>query len=265
MRRFRSLVGVSALLVATGAWAGPAAPVALAKVRTVVTIQFDDGVADQAGTLAILKAHGMHATFFVNSAVVGDAEHMSWRQLKKLAAAGNEIAGHTLHHVGLKALKTAEARKEVCGDRNRLLKRGFEPTSFAYPFGSYDSGTEDVVRDCGYNSGRGVSGISYKGGRAVYAETIPPLDAYSTRTPPNPKQGATLATLKDYVRQAEQHGGGWVQFVFHHLCDGCDAYSVTVPTFTALLDWLEGRTGRGTVVRTTAQVIGGTVKGPVQP
>jgi len=34
----------------------------------VVSIQFDDGVADQYGTLPILSAHGMHATFYVNTA-----------------------------------------------------------------------------------------------------------------------------------------------------------------------------------------------------
>src|SRR5262249_46519913 len=49
--------------------------------QTVVTIQFDDGVADQMAALPILQAHGMHATFFVNSAVIGDAAHMSWNDL----------------------------------------------------------------------------------------------------------------------------------------------------------------------------------------
>jgi peptidoglycan/xylan/chitin deacetylase (PgdA/CDA1 family) len=42
-----------------------------------VTIQFDDGVADQYGALAMLNAHAMHATFYVNSALVGDAAHMT--------------------------------------------------------------------------------------------------------------------------------------------------------------------------------------------
>lgn len=58
-----------------------------------MTIQFDDGVADQFGTLEILNFHHMHATFFVNGAVIGDAEHMSRQQLKDLVAAGNEIGG----------------------------------------------------------------------------------------------------------------------------------------------------------------------------
>src|SRR4029453_3914633 len=106
-------------------------------------------------------------------------------QLADLAAPGNEGAGHTLNHVNLKPLKTAEARVEVCQDRNNLIVHGFQPTSFAYPFGTFDDGSKQVGGDCGYNRGRGVAGGT---------EKIPPLDAYATRTPPNPKQGTTIET-----------------------------------------------------------------------
>jgi len=224
--------------------------------QTVVTIQFDDGVADQYTARSILSAHGMHATFFINSGVTGDSAHMTWSQLQDLFADGNEIAGHTLTHANLKKLKTAPARQEVCGDRVNLFNHGFQPTSFAYPFGSYDSAAKQVVADCGYNSARTVSGGT---------ETIPPLDAYATRTPPNPKQGTTLATIESYVTQAEQSGGGWVELVFHHVCSGCDAYSISAANLSALLDWLQPRSAIGTVVKTTNQVIGGMVKPPVNP
>ena len=229
---------------------------------TVVTIQFDDGDADQIGALPILDTHGMHATFYVNSGFIGDATHMTWAQLGDLYAAGNEIGGHTLTHENIKKLKTGPARQQVCGDRVNLFDHGFQPTSFAYPFGSIDAGAEQVVSDCGYNSGRGVAGVN---DRRVFGETIPPLDAYATRTPPNPKQGTTLATIEGYVTAAEDNGGGWVQLVFHHLCDQCDAYSITPANFTALLDWLQPRATQGTVVETTTQVVGGAVQPPVGP
>jgi peptidoglycan/xylan/chitin deacetylase (PgdA/CDA1 family) len=229
----------------------------------VVTIQFDDGTADQLGTLPLLQGHGMAATFYVNSGFIGDSEHLSWTDLHTLLDAGNEIAGHTLEHVDLKPLTTAEARQQVCVDRNNLLAQGFPATSFAYPFGSFDAGSELVVHDCGYNSGRGVSGISKNG---PFAETIPPLDPYATRTPPNPKKATKLSTLETEVRDAEANGGGWVQFVFHHLCANCDAYSVTPEKLTALLDFLQGEVAAGRVsVQTTAQVIGGPVQPPVAP
>jgi cytochrome c5 len=131
--------------------------------------------------------------------------------------------------------------------------------AFAYPFGAIDSGAEHVVADCGYNSGRGVSGVD---DRRTFAETIPPVDAYATRAPPNPKQNTTLATIESYVTAAEQDGGGWVQLVFHHLCNQCDAYSISPADFTALLDWLEPRAASGTAVQTTSQVIGGPALPP---
>lgn len=246
-----------ALVALSGAGSVPAAT-----APTVVTIQFDDGTADQYGALAILNAHGMHATFYVNSGTIGDATHLSWSHLQDLAAAGNEIAGHTVTHVNIKKLKTGPARQEVCGDRVALFDHGFQPVSSAYPFGSFDADSKAVVAACGYNSGRGVSGVN---DRRVFAETIPPLDAYATRTPPNPKQGTTLATIEGYVTAAEDNGGGWVQLVFHHLCDQCDAYSITPANFTALLDWLQPRAAAGTTVETTAGVVGGPVQPPVAP
>jgi peptidoglycan/xylan/chitin deacetylase (PgdA/CDA1 family) len=256
-RTFVLAVLVSTAVALAGAGSAPAAT-----APTVVTIQFDDGTADQYGALAILNAHGMHATFYVNSGVIGDAAHLSWAQLTDLAVDGNEIAGHTVTHANIKKLKTGPARQEVCGDRVALFDHGFKPVSFAYPFGSFDADSKAVVAACGYNSGRGVSGVN---DRRVFAETIPPLDAYATRTPPNPKQSTTLATIEGYVTAAENNGGGWVQLVFHHLCDQCDAYSISPANFIALLDWLQPRAATGTTVKTTAEVVGGPVQPPVQP
>jgi len=257
-----ALPAIGALTALLCGWAVSPAPAAAA-ASTVVTIGFDDGTADQLGALPILQAHGMTATFFVNTGSIGDPEHLSPADLHTLSAAGNEIAGHTLNHVNLAPLTTAEARQEVCTDRNTLLAEGFPATSFAYPFGSFDSGTEQIVRDCGYNSGRGVAGISKMG---PFAETIPPLDPYATRTPPNPKKSTKLSTLEAYVLNAEANGGGWVQFVFHRLCEQCGPYAITPAKLAAFLDFLQGEVASGRVtVQTTAQVIGGPVQPPVLP
>jgi len=260
-RRTRYLLAVTLLIAACVAGLATFhGRVAAATSTTVVTIQFDDGNADAYLALAMLNAHAMHATYYVNTGFIGDSSHLSWSQLQDLFAAGNDIGGHTLTHTNLKKLKTADARHQVCLDRDNLISHGLQPTAFAYPFGSFDSGTEQVVAYCGYNSGRGVSGVN---DTRVFAETIPPSDPYATRTPPNPKQGTTVATIESYVTSAELHGGGWVQLVFHHICSSCDAYSITQSDFEALLDWLQPRAATGTVVETTAQVIGGPFNPPV--
>jgi peptidoglycan/xylan/chitin deacetylase (PgdA/CDA1 family) len=251
-----------AALVAAGALLLLQHSKASATVQTVVTIQFDDGNADQYQALTMLNAHSMHATFYVNTGFIGDSTHLSYAQLQNLFAAGNDIGGHTLTHTDLKKLKTADARMQVCQDRDNLITNGLQPTAFAYPFGSFDSGTEQIVAACGYNSGRGVSGVN---DTKVFAETIPPADPYATRTPPNPKQGTTDATIEGYVTAAEQHGGGWAQLVFHHICNQCDAYSITAANFQALLDWLQGQAANGVLIETTNQVIGGPFNPPVAP
>jgi peptidoglycan/xylan/chitin deacetylase (PgdA/CDA1 family) len=270
MLRFRARLGILILAAAVALttslpiWAVPV-PSAAASTPTVVTLGFDDGTVDQfTNGFPILAAHGMRATFFVNTGPIlaGDPAHMTWADLHALASAGNEITGHTIDHADLKPLSVAAAEHEVCDDRNTLLAQGFAPESFAYPFGSFDATSETVVHYCGYNSGRGVAGISKSG---PFGETIPPADAYATRTPPNPKKATKLSTLESYVRNAETdtQSTDWVQFVFHHVCDKstgghCGAYSISLPKLTAFLDFLQGEVTAGRiVVETTAQVIGG--------
>ncbi len=262
MTRLRVLPGwrmrvMASVLLALGcAYAGPSIARA-APQPTVITIQFDDGSADVYQWISSLSNHGFPATFYVNSGTIGTTGHLTWPQLTALAQAGNDIGSHTIDHVDLKKLKLADARFQVCQDRVNLASHGLQPESFAYPYGDYNSTVEtQVVQYCGDNSARTVTGVNDK---TVFAETIPPLDPYATRTPPDPKQGTTLATIEGYVTAAEQNGGGWVQLTFHHICSGCDAYSVTPANMQSLLDWLNTQVTAGTVVvESTRQVIGGS-------
>jgi peptidoglycan/xylan/chitin deacetylase (PgdA/CDA1 family) len=265
--RPRLLISVAAagtLMASASIWA-ISAPLATASTQVVVTLGFDDGTVDQfTNGFPILAAHGLHATFFVNTGPIlaGDPAHMTWADLHTMFSAGNEIAGHTIDHADLKPLSVAAAEHEACDDRNTLLAQGFAPESFAYPFGSFDATSEAVVHYCGYNSGRGVAGVRKTG---PFGETIPPADAYATRTPPNPKTSTKLSTLESYVLNAETdtQSTDWVQFVFHRVCDKstgghCGAYSISPPKLSAFLDFLQGEVSAGrVVVETTAQVIGG--------
>jgi hypothetical protein len=54
-----------------------------------------------------------------------------------------------------------------------------------------------------------------------------------------------------------------VQLTFHHICNSCDAYSITATYMQSLLDWLSTQVTTGAVaVKTTEQVIGGTYVTP---
>jgi len=249
----------------------PAAP-----INTVVSLTFDDGVAEQYAARSMLAAHNMHGTFFVNSGRIDTSSYyLTLSQLRDLASDGNEIAGHTVQHADLTGLSSAEAAREVCNDRMNLLNWGFEPTNLAYPYGHTNAAVKQIVADCGYNSARQVGDIRtpVNGGCAgcAVAESIPPADPYYTRAPDSVDGTWSLADIETLVTQAESNGGGWVQLTFHHIAEGggADSYSITPANFNALLDWLQQRAGTGTAVKTVKEVIGGSLKpgvsGPVPP
>ena len=270
-RRHRAMIASAVTLVATSI--GWSQPVSTARAATpiaivIVTIGFDDGTISQYDTLPVLNAHHMNATFFVNSGPIlaGDPDHMSVGQLQDLVDAGNEIGGHTIDHANIQPLSTAEATREVCVDHATLTGPGFgfTVTSFAYPFGSYDATSEAIVASCGYTSARTVSGVSIHVNKDKLGETLPPFDPYATRTPQNPKKATKLATMEQYVLNAEagvQATGQslWIQFVFHEYCDAhCGAYTVQPAKFAALLDFLQREVGYSRVsVQTTAEAIAG--------
>ena len=231
-----------------------------AAARTVVSFTFDDGDVDQMAAAQVLHKNGMSGTFYIVTGAVGAPNYLSLADLHELAAEGHEIAGHTVSHLELPHVTAAEARRQVCDGRDTLIDWGFHPTSFAFPGGVYSPATEAIVRECGFNSARTVVGLRSPGcPRCTVAETIPPKDPYAIRVPGQVGGTWTLATLKNVVKTAERHGGGWLPFVFHHMCAAspCSSLTVRVSLLNAFAKWLAKRRSAGTVVKTVGEVIGG--------
>ena len=267
--KLRASVILAVLLSATAlTWTDPPAP-ASAAAPTIVTIEWHDGNADQRGVLRILRRHGMHATFLVNTGPIlaGDPGTLTVPDLQALFAAGNEIGGHTLDHVNVQPLSTADARFQVCTDRNNLLRMGLEPRSFAYPFASFDDASEDVAHYCNYDDASATAGLTLKG---PVANSVPPSDPYAVRTVNAVKKSTKLATLEKYVFAAEAaaqaDGSAWTVLVFHHLCDAhCGPYVISKTKFRAFLSFLGAEAANGVVVQTMGDVVGGVVKVSCDP
>ena len=233
----------------------------LRRADTIVSLTFDDAGADQYAARPILAAHGMAGTFYVISGLAGrDAYYMTWDQIRDLADDGNEIGGHTLDHVKLTTVPAAEQRRQVCDDRRNLIARGYHPTSFAYPESDVNRNAEAVVKDCGYRSGRAVGDVDCD--ECTTAESVPPPDPYRTRTPEPVSSSTSLAEMQGWITNAEKHGGGWIQLVFHHICDGCSESAITARDLDLLLTWLAAREWRGTVVKTVADALHSDPVGP---
>ncbi|WP_412543153.1 polysaccharide deacetylase family protein [Longispora sp. K20-0274] len=235
---------------------------------TVVSLTFDNTTASQytVGFQRALQPHGVGATFFVNSGLVGASPNqMSWSQLAALAANGSEIGGKTVDgSIAVSGTDNHQAKvDEVCNDRQALLQHGLNPISFAYPFGAWDGPAQDIVRNCGYGTGRAGGGLSPTGPQ--YAETLPPRDWFGTYAYA-PSGQATLADLQGLVTGAAAGGGGWSQVVVQSVCsqqfDPANYAACTstwgwmeLDVLNAFLDWIQqagqpGGAPDGAVLRT---------------
>jgi peptidoglycan/xylan/chitin deacetylase (PgdA/CDA1 family) len=229
---------------------------------TVVSLTFDDGNLDQyTNAFPILQAHHMVGTFYI---ITGEANNLSGSmtlsQLQALYSAGNEIAGHTVLHPYLSQVSTDEATREICDGRNTLLNWGFPVTDFAYPHSDQNSTIEGIVKQCGYDSARSDGQIKSPDGclsGCPLAETIPPADPYLIKSPDSIQDTWSVSDIEGLVTQAENGGGGWINLIFHHICDNaCDPYSITPANFSAVLDWLQTQ---NISIKTVNQVMGGPV------
>lgn len=119
-----------------------------------VALTFDDGYADNAlVALPLLRRHGLRATFFIVTGLVGREGYMSWRQLEQLRDAGMEIGAHTVTHADLAAIEPDDARWEIAMSRATLQRRlGVEVRSLSYPAGSYTPEIALMARDMGFTS-----------------------------------------------------------------------------------------------------------------
>jgi peptidoglycan/xylan/chitin deacetylase (PgdA/CDA1 family) len=232
------------------------APPVQARAATVVSITFDDGTKSQLYGKDRLAERGLRGTFFINSGNIQTPNpyFMTWGEVASVAAAGNEIGGHTLNDFNLvTGFSNDSARKAaICDDRANLIAHGFNPVSFAYPHGAYNDQIISLVHQCGYASARTAGGLNEPG--FPYTENIPPVNPYVLRTNQPHDGPMTLAELQGYVIRAG--GSGWVPLMFHDICDPCTGMdpngSVSPGDFVAFLNWLPTT---GAVIKTVRDVI----------
>jgi peptidoglycan/xylan/chitin deacetylase (PgdA/CDA1 family) len=112
-------------LLATAAIVVAAPSAKAATAPTVVSLTFDDALAEQKTAADILHKHGLNGTFYINSGAVGTPNYFEQGDLKWLASLGHEIGGHSVSHPDLTTLPADEARQQVCADRVTLAGWGF--------------------------------------------------------------------------------------------------------------------------------------------
>lgn len=267
-----------ALAAATAGALTVAGPAHAADSPVVVSLTFDDALYSQYRALPTLNAHGDHATFFLNSGQIdkygGGGGTMSWANARELAAAGNEIGGHTIDHVDISSstLTYAQKKHQVCDDRARITAQGLLPVTFAYPNGGMDATAKSIVQKCGYKSARSAGGIEPSGPSYADSFAAPYDGVYAIRTLDGQNDGPiTLDWLEQAVNGAAANGGGWVPMLFHHVCYKADAdytdcmgryRSIDADVMNDFLTWMDAQAGRGITVKTMSQALG-TAQAPV--
>ena len=232
------------------------APAAHATSPTVVTIQFDDGYADQFQAMAILGSLGTRPSTSTAGSSGTPITCRGTRSARSKARRQRDRRPHHLPH----EREEAEARARHARDLRRPgghRRRGGQRSGLVrVSVRLHQRPREGRRRELRLHQRRGVSGVN---DRKVFAESIPPLDAFATRTPPNyPKQGTTVATIESSHRRRQGQsdrrlaGCSWSSTTS---ATSATRYSITPDDLAELAASLTPRAGSGTVVMTTAQVM----------
>jgi peptidoglycan/xylan/chitin deacetylase (PgdA/CDA1 family) len=110
-----------------------------------VMLTIDDGSHSDLRFKRVLDEYGMRGTYFWPNYA-----ELSPREMQTIANSG-EICGHTVTHPDLATLSYAGQEQEIMENKAWLHQAtGLPILCFAYPFGSYNDVTDQVMADSGY-------------------------------------------------------------------------------------------------------------------
>jgi peptidoglycan/xylan/chitin deacetylase (PgdA/CDA1 family) len=133
------------------------------------TVSFDDGVTQDLRLLELLDRYGVKGTFNLNSGLMGVDDSLdlglgnlvSFNRIDadKISHCYNnhEVGAHTLRHLNLKGLPSRVQMHEIIRDIQQLEQlTGKSVTGLAYPYGSYNETTIELLRLAGIRYARTI-------------------------------------------------------------------------------------------------------------
>jgi len=133
-----------------------------ASLRRKFALTFDDGAKSSfEQAYPVLSEIGCTATFYVLTSCIGGRsnwrnksrsfEIMNAEELSELFGHGFEIGSHGCDHVDLTALASDEIEAQMAESKATLSSMiGVEVSTFAYPYGLFDTRAVKAARDAGY-------------------------------------------------------------------------------------------------------------------
>ena len=129
-----------------------------------VVLTFDDGNKDLFNNAyPILREYNYPAMFFVYTKSIGHfwGGTMNWAMLREMSQHGMEIGSHTVNHSKLTELDFEQVKYELVESKKVLENNLFITINhLAYPYGLFNTATEQAVRAAGYLSAAAVVGGS---------------------------------------------------------------------------------------------------------
>lgn len=120
--------------------------------KKVVWLTLDDAYKDNTKIMATLKKDHFHATINVITGFTHKTNHLSLAQLKQMKATGLvDFGSHTVHHLDLNALTTAQQRTEIINSKSWLDQHLHQTTTLlCYPAGRANAATHKLAKQAGY-------------------------------------------------------------------------------------------------------------------
>lgn len=197
----------------------------------IVSLDFDDGwLSAYSNGLPILTAAGLKGTQYIATGFLGTTGYISSDQVSALQASGQEVGAHSKSHTDLTTLTEAQITDEVLGSKNILAGMGVNSSSFAYPFGEYNSTIEAIVKQSGFTAARTAktedSGLNFKNTDRFLLKT----QSVETTT--------SIDQVKAWINEAVAQKG-WLILVFHQVDNSGEQYSVTPETLQQIVNYLK--------------------------
>jgi peptidoglycan/xylan/chitin deacetylase (PgdA/CDA1 family) len=199
-----------------------------------VSLNFDDGwLSTFNNGLPILNAAGLRSTQYIVTGFLNKSAdgYISTAQMLQMQAWGHEIGSHSKTHPQLPTLTEVQIRDEVIGSRNSLIGlTGGTISSFAYPYGEYNSLIVNIAKEAGYRGAR--TAID-----ADYGYNFQGTDPYLLKTQ-SVETTTTIDQAKGWINNAVQTGS-WLTLVFHQVDNSGAQYSVTPAFLQQIVDFIK--------------------------
>lgn len=120
-----------------------------------IIISFDDGYEDfYTDVLPILEKYDVRAVAYIVSGFVDHKNYLTTDQLKTIVGGKLvEVGAHSVHHLALAKIDPVGAKDEVVYSKDWLEKNfGIKISSFAYPYGSFNTDIVKYVQFAGFKN-----------------------------------------------------------------------------------------------------------------